>query len=148
MKISDSPIYLAGLRLTGMALLAAAVGSGSAGAETYEFGGSTATIEQRGGGTSTSEVTRYRDGHKIITRNGNSTDITIQGSGDSSVYDFDRGPSESRADRFDRESIAELFSRVYPDGRDSGDCPECRSSNMREAFKQRMLERMGSRFSP
>ena len=148
MKTSDSSICMAGLRLTRMVLLAAAVGSGSAGAETYEFGGSTATIEQSGGGTSTSEVTRYRDGQRIITRDGNSTDITIQGSGDSSVYDFDWEPSESRADRFDRESIEERFSRIYPDGRDSGDCPECRSSNMREAFKQRMLERMGSRFSP
>lgn len=138
------------MRLTGIALLAVAFGSGSAGAAIYEFGGSTATIEQSGGGRNSSEVTRYRDGQKIITRDGNSKDITIQGGGGSSHYDhddFDWEPSGPSGDPFDSESLDERFSRIFSDSGEDLGCPDCGRSKSREAFRQRMLDRMDSRFS-
>ena len=83
MKTSSSSACKAGLRLTGFVLLSAAVGACSAGAETFQHGGSTTIIQQSGGNsTSTSEVTRYADGQRIITQDGSSTDITVQRSGD------------------------------------------------------------------
>jgi hypothetical protein len=79
MKTSNSSVGKAGQGSIGLILLSVAVGAGSARAETFQHGGSTATIAQSGGDTSRSEVTRCGDGQKIVTQDGNSTDITIQG---------------------------------------------------------------------
>jgi hypothetical protein len=79
MKMSDASVCKAALGGGGLILLSLALGSASA--DTFRYGGSTATIEQGGDGTSRSEVTRYQDGQKIVTQDGNSTDITIQGGG-------------------------------------------------------------------
>ena len=98
---------------TGISLVGATVGAGCAGAETYRYGGSTATIEQSGGnGVASSRVTRYRDGQKVVTRDGNSTDITIQRSGDSVPSDTRWGYTDSSNRRFDNRSIEERFSRI------------------------------------
>lgn len=142
MKTSSSSVCKSGLGFTGLILLSLAVGAGWARAETFRHGGSAVTIEQSGGGTSRSKVTRYKDGQKIITQDGNSTDITIQGDGSSPTPDYGWGYSYWGDDRFDRQRIEERFSR----GAD--DYSEFTVSREHEAFKQRMFERMGSRFSP
>ncbi len=142
MNNSHSSVYKADLGFTGLILLSVAVAAGSARAETFQHGGSTATIEQSGGGTSRSEVTRYKDGQKIVTQDGNSTDITIQGDGSSPAPDYGWGYPYWGDDRFDRQRIEERFSRGADDD------PEFTVSSEREAFKQMMMERMRSRFLP
>jgi len=145
MKTSSSSACKAGLRLTGFVLLSAAVGACSAGAETFQHGGSTTIIQQSGGnGTSTSKVTRYEDGQRIITQDGSSTDITVQRSGDYPPSNVGWEHPDSSADRFDRSSIEERFSHSDSDRRSASDCSGCTASSTREAFKQQMLERMRS----
>ena len=80
MKTSNASRHKAGLVATGLILLSVVFGMSAAGAQAFRNGGSMAIIEQSGGGTSRSEVIRYQDGQKIVTRDGGSTDITIQGS--------------------------------------------------------------------
>jgi len=142
MKTSISSVGKAGQGFIGLILLSVAVGAGSARAETFQHGGSTTTIEQSGGGTSRSEVTPYRDGQKIVTQDGNSTDITIQGGSGSQAPNFGWKYSEWGDDRFDRQELEERFSG-FADG-----YPEFTVSSEREAFKQMMRERMRSRFRP
>jgi hypothetical protein len=133
----------AGMRLAGFALACAAA-AGCAVAETYQHGGSTTTVEQRGPGVSRSEVYRYPDGQAVITRDGGSTDITVQRSAPPPLpqpggWRPEPGPS---AGRFDRDAFAERFSGVAPDG---GGCPGCGDAgapSTREAYRQRMLERL------
>jgi len=140
MKISNSSARKGHFGLTGLILLTVAVGTGSVRAETFRHGRSIATIEQSGGGTSRSEVTRYQDGQKIVTQNGNSTDITIQGGSGSPAPDYGWGYSERGNDRFDRQRMEERFSRG------ANDYAEFTVSSEREAFKQQIRDRMGSRF--
>ena len=142
MKTSYSSVCEAGLRIAGLILLSAAVGAGSASAETFQHAGSTATIEQRGGGTSQSEVTVYEDGQKIVTQDGNSTDITIQHGGGSFATDDDWGYHECDDDRIDRQRFAERFSR----GTDHS--AEFVESGDRQALQQQILDRMRRGFLP
>jgi hypothetical protein len=142
MKMSGASVCKAALGVGGLILLSLAVGTGLASADTFRHGGSTATIEQRDGGTSRSDVTRYQDGQKIITQSANSTDITIQGGSGALVPDDGWGFPEWGSDRFDRQRIEERFSR----GADA--FPEFTVSGEREAIKQQMLDRMRSRFRP
>ncbi len=114
-------------------VIVASIGAGSA--ETYRYGGSTAVIEQSGGGKSTSWVTRYRDGQRIITHDGHSTDITIQRQGRFAESDSDEKPY----DRFDYPFDRERFSRVDPYDRDRY---FEREPCLHAAFKQRMFDRM------
>lgn len=88
-------------------------------------------------------VIRYRDGHTVITRDGANTDVTTQRSGDGSAYwtgwDRERIPH----DRFDRSWNPR--PGVYPAPADAGwtgrgDWPL--ESGSRDAFRQRMLDRM------
>jgi hypothetical protein len=149
MKTSILPAGVAGVGFTGIVLVAAVVGTDAAGAETYSYGGSTATIEQSGGsGPSESEVTRFPDGQKIITRDGNNTDITIQRSGDELPPDTDLKYLKPGDDRFDRRFMEERFSRR--DRNEPGDdyCYDNEPSYTRDEFRQRMLERMGSDLLP
>ena len=114
--------------MTGIALAFAIIGV--ANAETYQQGGSTASIQQSGGsGKSESTVTRYGDGQTIITRDGSSTDITIQREGRSLSVD---------SDRFDRRFAQERFGPDRSGTAYSPDKPSC----ARDAFRQRMLDRM------
>jgi hypothetical protein len=142
MNTSNSSMCKAALGVAGLILLAPAVGSGSASAESFRHGGSTVTIEQSGSGTSRSDVARYQDGQKIVTQDGNSTDITIQGGSGSRAPDDGWGFPEWGDDRFDWQRIEERFAR----GVDA--FPESTVSGKREAFKQQMLDRMRSRFEP
>jgi hypothetical protein len=140
MKMSDASVRKAALGGGGLILLSLALGSASA--DTFRYGGSTATIEQGGDGASRSEVIRYQDGQKIVTQDGNSTDITIQGGGGSRAPDDGWGLPEWGDDRFDRQRIEERFSR----GADA--FPAFTVSAEREALRQQMLNRMRSRFRP
>jgi hypothetical protein len=142
MNPSNSAVKKSDWRFTGVVLLSVAVGTGTAGAETFQSGGSTTTIEQSGGrGTSHSQVIRDKDGQTIITQDGSSTDITVQRrSGAPSPDDGETPPSA--ADRFDQSGIEKRFSRRAPERGSADDCPESTGSSLREAFKQQMLERM------
>lgn len=140
MKTLKAPVRKAGPGVTSLILLSAVVGAGSASAETFGYGSSTTTIEQRGGGTSRSEVTRYKDGQKIITRDGNSTDITIQGESDSYAGSNDWAGADQGLDRFDRQRFEERFSRG------ANAYPPSSVWEEREAIKQRMFDRMRGRF--
>ncbi len=142
MKTSNSSMRKVGLGLIVLLLLSAAGGAGSASADTFQHGGSTAIVKQSGGGTSRSEVTRYKDGQKIVTQNGNSTDITIQGGSGSPAPDYGWGYSDWGPDWFDGQRFEERFSR----GADS--YSQSSLSSEREAFKQQMLDRMRSGFRP
>jgi hypothetical protein len=145
MNTSNSAVRKAGLRFTGVILLSVAIGGGSAGAEIFQHGGSTTTIEQSGGsGASRSQVIRDKDGQTIITRDGNSTDITVQRRSGAPSADDGGEPPPAAADRFDRSWIEQRFSRTAPDGGSADDRSECPASSVREAFKQQMLERMRS----
>ena len=143
MNTSNSAVRKASLRFNGVVLLSVVIGGGLAGAETFQHGESTATIEQSGGsGASKSQVTRYKDGQKIITQDGSSTDVTIQGSAGSLPPDSVWEHPTPSADRFDRSWIEKRFSRTAPDGGSADDRSECTASSARKAFKQRMLDRM------
>jgi hypothetical protein len=135
MKISDLSAGKAGFFLTGIALVFAVIGV--AGAETYQQGGSSVIIDQSGGSKqSESSVTRYKDGQTIITRDGSSTDITIQRENRSLSPDDGRIYPED--DRFDRRFAGERFA---PDRSGTDYAPD-KPSCTRDAFKQRMLDRM------
>lgn len=142
MKISNLSVGKAGLGWAGLIVLSVSIGAGSARADTFQHGGSAATIEQSGGGTSRTEVTQYRDGQKIITRSGNSTDITIQGGIGSLAPNGAHGYHEWGDDWFD----SNLFQQRFLPG--TFDFPEFSVSGEREAFKQQMLDRMRSRSRP
>jgi hypothetical protein len=145
MNTSNAAVRKAGLQFTGVVLLSVAIGGGSAAAETFQYGGSTTTIEQSGGrGTSHSQVIRDPDGQTIITRDGSSTDVTIQGSAGSLPPDSVGEYPRSGADRFNRSSLDKRFSCIAPEGGSADDCSAYTASSTREAFKQRMLERMNS----
>jgi hypothetical protein len=111
-------------------------------AQTHHSGNSTTVIQQRGAGPSQSQVTTYPDGRKVITRDGQSSDISLQrgspGTPAGSADDHDglgerlapsRG-SERLVPR--RPAAAEALGR--PD-----------AGLSRELFRQRMLERLGRR---
>ena len=132
MKMPILSVNKAGFRFAGIVVVAALVGAGSASAETYRHGNSTAIIQQSGGsGESESQVERYKDGQRIITQDGNSTDITIQREDGFSPPENSR---EHLDDYFYRRFIEERFSRIEPD-RHSGAVTS-------ENFKQRMRDRM------
>lgn len=127
MTVKEPPIYNAAV---GSLLVGALLVLGVVHAETYSHGNSTSTIQQRGGnGASQSRIERYPDGQKIITRDGNSTDITIQREGGAGAS---RMPDEQRGEVF-RRFFQRRFSGMdweQRPGRIDGD-----------AVRQRMQER-------
>jgi len=132
-----------GLLASGVVLLAVVSGGRPTAAETFQHGGSTATIEQSGGrGASQSQVIRSEDGQTIITQDGSNTDITVQGSGGALPPDSSGERSWSGTDPFERRWIEKRFSHPPTGGGRADDCSVCPASSGREAFKQRLLERM------
>jgi hypothetical protein len=101
MKIANGSTNKTGSYCAGIALALAIIGAGFTSAETYRQGGSTATIQQSGGGESESQVTRYEDGQTIITRDGRSTDITIQREKRFSPSEIDEEDSTIGMERFE-----------------------------------------------
>jgi len=147
MKISRSQRFRRHLQITGMAWLSLAMGSCSAGAETFQHGGSTAIIEQSGGsGTSRSEVSRYSDGQRIVTQDGSNMDVTIQGSGVTPEPGDVGSYPPFDADRFSHGSFDQRRPPSEAEVRTGADCAGCTPSRLREAFRQEMLERMGGDF--
>jgi hypothetical protein len=119
-----------------------ALGGCSTGAEIFQHAGSTATVEQRGYGTSRSEVIYFEDGQKIVTQDGSNTNITIQRrSGHREPEDL-RGTSGWVDDRFDRQVTQQRFRRRLGEGYD------LTMAARREALRERMLDRMRNRFQP
>lgn len=55
--------------------------TGTADTQVHRQGGSTSVVTQSGGGPTTTEVIKTPEGQKVITRSGNSVDITVQSSG-------------------------------------------------------------------
>ncbi|AGA33738.1 hypothetical protein TVNIR_2078 [Thioalkalivibrio nitratireducens DSM 14787] len=103
-------------------LVAASANAGCATADVHTPGGSTTVIHHDASpGFTESRVIRYRDGHKVITRDGNNTDITVQRSTAGGAFGghnrFDRAPGDGR------------FRTTEP-------------ADTRESFRQRMLERL------
>ncbi|TCT20206.1 hypothetical protein [Thiobaca trueperi] len=121
--------------IVGMAFSAA----GCAGTEVHQQGSSTAVITQSGAkGSSSTQVTKTPDGQKIVTKSGNSTDVTIQSSKSGSASS---GKSTTTVDK-------DRFTRST---RDCIDCPAPRSSSARnqtlddssvEAFRKGIRDRM------
>ena len=116
---------------------------GCAATEVHQQGDSTAVIKQSGGsGPRTTEVIKTPDGQKIITRDGNNTDVTIQRGGAlNSGKPSGNGATEPKIDqdRFGRGS------------RDYVDCPPASKIGPKdsdiptaEEFKDRMRRRMRS----
>lgn len=120
------------LERIGLALLAL-IAAGAATAQTYQSGGSTTVIEQKGGGASQSRVTVYPDGQKVISRDGQSTDISIQ-----------RGSTPSSAAAQGADRSGEREERLTPRRPSTEDRAEGWPSFdlEREAFRERMIERM------
>lgn len=124
--------------------------AGNADTEVHKQGNSTAVVTQGGGsGASSTQVIRTPDSQKIITRDGKSTDVTIQrstssskGSKAGSKADADDMPKLDKS-RFERDSLDCAKSK----------CPPTRSTNLDDAdfeddipsaeeFKDRMRSRM------
>ncbi len=113
--------------------------AGCAGTEVHQQGSSTAVITQSGAkGSSSTQVTKTPDGQKIVTKSGNSTDVTIQSSKSGSASS---GKSTTTVDK-------DRFTRST---RDCIDCPAPRSSSARnqtlddssvEAFRKGIRDRM------
>ncbi len=141
MKISILSVGKAGSRFTNLVFISAIIGAGLAGAETYQHGGSTAIIQQSGGiGQSESQVKRYQDGQSIITRDGSSTDITIQREEGFPPSDNSGGYPGAGVDDFYQWFFEERFSSIDPDDQGGADASD--------DFKQRMLDRMRGDFPP
>lgn len=132
------------------ATLAAANG---AKAETYQHGGSTATIDQHSdNGHSETQLRQYDDGQRIISRDGNSTDVTIQR--EESSFSAPYSPADedwqyaddSDDDDFYRPLIERRFSHFTPDN--SNDSDEKGEVQRRmDDVKHRLFERMSGDFS-
>jgi len=143
MKILNGSASKTGSYCTGIALVFVIIGAGFTRAETYREGNSTAIIQQDGGsGKSDSQVTRYKDGQKIITRDGRSTDITIQREQRSSPPDLRKEYPTTGIDRFEGWFTWEHFPRIDSD--ESGSITDDSKGRLsaHHAFKQRMLDRM------
>lgn len=110
-------------------------------AQTYRSGGSTTVIEQQGGGPSQSEVTVYPDGQRVITRDGQSTDISIQrGSGSAPT-------GTAGADWFfddERSASPGAPERLVPRRTPAEDAAESWApwDTQQELFRGRMIDRM------
>ena len=121
-------------RALGLALVLTLIGATLA-AQTRYTGNSTTAVEQRGAAPSQSQVTIYPDGQQVITRDGQSTDISIQrrsagtpaGSADANRLGLDERLAP-------RRPAAEERREWWSDAERS-----------REAFRQRMLERLDRR---
>lgn len=119
-------------------------------AETFTQGDSTTSVEQYGGRyPSQSDVTRFEDGQRIITHDGNNTDMTIQREGHGNLpppeAEREFGVDEDRFDGpgFDDRNLEQRFSG--PNRFDSNGTPGSKPepSPMQNRFRQHMMERMG-----
>jgi hypothetical protein len=130
------------LGFCGLVLLSASTSAGCAIAETHTSAGSTSVIQQSGGGVSQSQVTRHRDGQTVVTRDGRSTDISIQrGPGSSSPAARDTLEG-ALVEGFDRPSSKERFRSGFPVDQAGAEDFNWEQGSSQDTFRQRMLERM------
>jgi hypothetical protein len=130
--------------------LVLAVSVNPANAETFRWGDSTASVQQRGGShQSQSDVTRFKEGQRIITRDGNSTDITIQRE---KHYDPPRFDAEQRfgesSHRFDHPDLKRRYLRPETFDSDGSSSGTTETSQVRKLFLLRMMERFRWYFMP
>ena len=85
-------------------------------------------------------VTRYRDGHKVVTRDRSGTDITIQRAPGRSLSTDDWDHPDGYGTRFDGPWVDGRF-RPGP-GDDDSRAGGHDTSTTRDAFRQRMFDRM------
>ena len=83
--------------------------AGCADTQVHQQGSSTSVVTQSGGkGSSSTQVTKTPDGQKIVTKSGNSTDVTIQSSNSGSTSSGSGSKNTNRTtideDRFTRGS--------------------------------------------
>ena len=143
MKIPNVSARKTGSYCASIALIFAIISVGSASAETYRRGGSTAIIQQSGGsGKSESRITRYKDGQKIITHDGRSTDLTIQREKRFSPSAISKEHSITGIGRFERWFAWEHFPRIDLDEPSGATDYSKDRLSAHDAFKQRMLDRM------
>lgn len=126
-------------RTLGLALVLTLIGAALA-AQTHHAGGSTTVIEQLGAGPSQSQVTIYPDGQKVITRDGQSTDISIQ-RGSTGVP---AGSADDRDGLGERIAPSRYSERFAPPRRGAAESVERwpDAGPSREVFRQRMYERL------
>ena len=141
--------FIAGIRILS-AVLVFTLNVNPSTAETFRWGDSTASVQQQGGAhQSQSNISRFEDGHRIITQDGNNTDITFQQDGHPNPPRFDAEQRfEDSNHRFDDPNLERRFSQ--PDTFDSngspGPAPE--TSLLQKLFLLHMMERLGWRFVP
>ncbi|TVP79346.1 hypothetical protein [Thioalkalivibrio sp.] len=85
-------------------------------------------------------VTRYRDGHKVVTRDRSGTDITIQRAPGYSVSRDAWEHPDGHSDRFDGPWVDERFRPGH--GHDDSSSGGHDTATTRDAFRQRMFDRM------
>ena len=85
-------------------------------------------------------ITRYRDGHKVVTRDRSGTDITIQRAPGASPARDGREHPDGYAARFDVPWADQRFQRER--GHGDGQAYGQGVSTTRDAFRQRMLDRL------
>lgn len=130
-------------RIIGAIVLTAALGGAAAVAETYRYGGSSTTVEQRGGpGPSTSRVIRDPDGQTVITQDGGNTDVTVQKRMGPPPPDAGGEPALPPVDRFDSRRLEQRFRSGASAGAGVDGCFDRSPASARGAFKQHMLERL------
>jgi hypothetical protein len=142
MKMNQVRAIAGRLGVCGLVLLSASTGACCAIAETHTSSGSTSVVQQSGGGVSQSQVTRHRDGQTVVTRDGRSTDISIQrGPGPSSPTTSD-ALDRALVERFDRPSSKERFRSGFPADQAGVEDFNRQQGSSQDAFRQQMLERM------
>jgi hypothetical protein len=87
-------------------------------------------------------VTRDRDGQTIVTQDGRSTDITIQGDRADAALGPDGRRATPQTERFERPSTLEGVRSRYPGTPGVPDGMPDASGSRQDAFRARILERM------
>jgi len=116
-------------------------GCAVAGVQPQAQTGSAATAPHEGiSHVAETRVTRYRDGHKVVTRNRSGTDITIQRAPGYSLPRDDWEHPDGYSARFDGPWVDERFRPGH--GHDDRWADGHDTSTTRDAFRQRMFDRM------
>lgn len=112
-----------------------------AGVQPQAQGGSAESVPHEGvSHVAETRVTRYRDGHKVVTRDRSGTDITIQRAPGYSLSGDDGDRPDGYHARFDGPWVDERFRPGH--GHDDRWADGHDTSTTRDAFRQRMFDRM------
>lgn len=117
-----------------------ATGCAVAGVDPHTHAGSTVIVQQ--GHDAETRITRYRDGHAVVTRDRAGTDITMQRSSPHATTSGGRTRHAEYNDRFDGPWAEEAFGSGQHHGHRSPFGHDNEPSGTREAFRQRMFDRL------